>query len=57
MIAFPLLYQVQVEEAVLRHREDRFSQLLSECEVQTEELDKVVQPIIDSCTKDAISVS
>ena len=37
-------------------KEDKLKKLSEECELPLEELDKVMNPIIESCTKDAISV-
>ncbi|XP_064626296.1 calcium homeostasis endoplasmic reticulum protein-like isoform X2 [Lineus longissimus] len=47
--------QVQIDEAILKAKEDQLQKLLKECDVPMEELDTIVQPIIESCTKDAIS--
>ena len=38
-------------------KEDKLKLLSDECELPLEELEKVMNPIIESCTKDAISVS
>lgn len=49
--------QVQIEEAILTVRQERLKKLAEQCEVDLAVFDETVQPIIDSCTKDAIMVS
>lgn len=46
--------QSQIEDAILKAREDLVQKMCEECDLQLEEFDSMVQPIIDSCTKDAI---
>ncbi|CAE1284660.1 CHERP [Acanthosepion pharaonis] len=46
--------QIQIEEAIVKARKKKMDQLSENCEIDLEELDKTVQPIIESCTKDAI---
>jgi len=48
--------QGQIEEAVMRAREEKVSKLCEECEMVPEDFDKKIQPIIDSCTKEAMLV-
>ena len=49
--------QVQIEEAILSLRQEQLKTQAQRCEVDLAEFDTKVQPIIDSCTKDAILVS
>ena len=49
--------QVQIEESILTVRQERLKMLAEQCEVDLAVFDETVQPIIDSCTKDAIMVS
>ncbi|KAK7501152.1 hypothetical protein BaRGS_00007637 [Batillaria attramentaria] len=46
--------QAQIEEAILTRRQEQLQTLARECEIDLTEFDETVQPIIDSCTKDAI---
>lgn len=46
--------QIQIEETITNNRAEHLKQLSEECGVSLEDLDKTVQPIIESCTKDAI---
>lgn len=46
-----------IDEAIVTAKKEHLSSLSEECDIPLEELDKIVLPIIDSCTKDAISVS
>ncbi|GBN65161.1 Calcium homeostasis endoplasmic reticulum protein [Araneus ventricosus] len=48
--------QVQVDEVIRKAQEEKLSKLAKENELDLKELDGVLQPIIDSCTKDSISV-
>lgn len=48
--------QNHIEEAIVKSRNDQLEKLCAECDVNMEDLDGTVQPIIDSCTKDAILV-
>lgn len=40
----------------MKSRNEQLEKLAAECDVNMEDLDGTVQPIIDSCTKDAILV-
>uniref|UniRef100_UPI00358F7615 calcium homeostasis endoplasmic reticulum protein n=1 Tax=Myxine glutinosa TaxID=7769 RepID=UPI00358F7615 len=51
----PLHGTEQIEAALLAAQEQRLQDHASEVQVDLEEFDTVLQPIIDSCTKDAIS--
>lgn len=53
---FFLQKQIQIEEAIVKSRNEQLEKLAAECDVNMEDLDGTVQPIIDSCTKDAILV-
>lgn len=46
--------QIQIEEAIVKSRNEQLEKLAAECDVNMEDLNGTVQPIIDSCTKDAI---
>lgn len=48
--------QIQIEEAIVKSRNEQLEKLAAECDVNMEDLNGTVQPIIDSCTKDAILV-
>lgn len=45
-----------IDEAIVNAKKEHIASLSQECEIPLEELNKIVLPIIDSCTKDAISV-
>ncbi|CAH1774373.1 unnamed protein product [Owenia fusiformis] len=47
--------QGQINEAVVKAREAELQALCDKCGTQMSELDTMAQPIIESCTKDAIS--
>lgn len=47
--------QVMIDEAIVNAKKEHIASLSQECEIPLEELNKIVLPIIDSCTKDAIS--
>ncbi|XP_035222086.1 calcium homeostasis endoplasmic reticulum protein-like isoform X2 [Stegodyphus dumicola] len=47
--------QVQVDEVIRKAQDEKLSKLANENELDLKELDSVLQPIIDSCTKDSIS--
>ncbi|XP_054710989.1 calcium homeostasis endoplasmic reticulum protein-like [Uloborus diversus] len=47
--------QVQVDEVIRKAQDEKLSKLASENELDLKELDGILQPIIDSCTKDSIS--
>ena len=49
--------QVQIDEAIQGAQKVRLEELCGECKISMKELDDIAQTIIDSCTKDAISVS
>ncbi|ESP02448.1 hypothetical protein LOTGIDRAFT_95622, partial [Lottia gigantea] len=44
----------QIDQCIKNAKESRLQQLAVDCELPVEELDRAVQPIIDSCTKDGI---
>ena len=48
---------MQIDEAIIKAEEEEINTSAKELELDLEELASVVQPIIESCTKDAISVS
>ena len=45
-----------IKEAINAAKKEQLSALSAQCSLSLEELDKIVEPIIESCTKDAISV-
>ncbi|XP_077499620.1 SR-related CTD associated factor 6 isoform X3 [Amblyomma americanum] len=47
--------QVQLDEAIRKAQDDKLMAQAKSCDVEVAELDKILQPIIESCTKDAIS--
>ncbi|KAF8788399.1 calcium homeostasis endoplasmic reticulum protein-like isoform X3 [Argiope bruennichi] len=47
--------QVQVDEVIRKAQEEKLTKLAKENDLDLKELDGVLQPIIDSCTKDSIS--
>lgn len=47
--------QTQIEEALRKAQEDSIQLLADEAEVGFGEIDQILQPIIDTCTKDSIS--
>lgn len=48
--------QSQIEDAIWGNKAEQLKQLSDECGISLDDLDKTVQPIIESCTKDAIQV-
>lgn len=52
-----LVLQEQVNAAVVLAMEQQMQKLLVETQQDMAEFDSLLQPIIDTCTKDAISVS
>lgn len=52
----PLAFQEQVTAAVAHALEQQMQKLLEETQLDMNEFDNLLQPIIDTCTKDAISV-
>ena len=48
--------KMAIDEKITMKREDNFRRLLIDCDVALEQLESMCAPIIDSCTKDAISV-
>ncbi|VDI67775.1 calcium homeostasis endoplasmic reticulum protein [Mytilus galloprovincialis] len=46
--------QVQIDEGIEKVQEDELQELSEKCEIPLEDVGSAVQPIIDSCTKDAI---
>ena len=53
---FCCVLQVQIDATIEKVREEDFQSMLADCNISLEEMEGVVQPIIESCTKDAISV-
>jgi len=47
--------QGQIEDALRKAQQDALQQAADEAGISFTELDSVLQPIIDSCTKDSIS--
>lgn len=47
--------QSAVEEAITKAQEDKLKADAADCNLNFAELDSILQPIIDSCTKDSIS--
>jgi len=45
-----------IDDAIYSAKREQLVALSSECQLPLEQLDAAVQPIIDSCTKEAISV-
>lgn len=50
-------FQEQVTSAVALAIEQQMQKVLEETQLDMNEFDNLLQPIIDTCTKDAISVS
>ncbi|KAH7970233.1 hypothetical protein HPB49_001573 [Dermacentor silvarum] len=48
--------QVQLDEAIRKAQDDKLMAQAKSCDIEIAELDKILQPIIESCTKDAISL-
>lgn len=48
--------QTMIDEAIHAAKREQLVALSSECQLSLEELDGTVEPIIHSCTKEAISV-
>jgi hypothetical protein len=48
--------QVQIDEGIENTQDEELSLLSDECDIRIEDINTAVQPIIDSCTKDAIQV-
>ena len=46
-----------IDENISMAKREQLVALCSGCDISIEELDNIVQPIIESCTKEAISVS
>lgn len=51
-----LLFQALIEEVIHKKQEEKLHALTAQCEFTVEDLETMIQPIIDSCTKEAISV-
>jgi len=51
-----LSVQTMIDDAIHAAKHDQLVALSSECQLSLDDLDGAVQPIIDSCTKEAISV-
>lgn len=47
--------QASIEEAISKAQKDTMFNEATECNLNFSELDGILQPIIDSCTKDSIS--
>ncbi|GAB6028889.1 hypothetical protein CHUAL_004689 [Chamberlinius hualienensis] len=47
--------QMQIDEEIHQAEESKLQTLATECGIDLSEADKVMQPIIDTCTKDSIS--
>lgn len=45
----------QIEDAITKAQADNLSRCAQENQILLSELDEILQPIIDSCTKDSIS--
>lgn len=45
-----------MDEAIRKAQDEKLLALAKECDIEIAEADKIMQPIIDSCTKDSISV-
>lgn len=56
MLLFFSILQSQIEDAIYGNKAEQLKQLSDECGISLDDLDKTVQPIIESCTKDAILV-
>ncbi|KAH8034854.1 hypothetical protein HPB51_003141 [Rhipicephalus microplus] len=48
--------QVQLDEAIRKAQDDKLMAQAKSCDIEIAELDKILQPIIESCTKDSISL-
>ena len=48
--------QLQIDEAIQDAQNAKLAELCAECQVDSKQLEDQLQPIIESCTKDAISV-
>lgn len=46
-----------IDEAIVNAKREYLLMLSKDCEIPLEEIEKIILPIIDSCTKEAISVS
>ena len=51
------MLQLRIDAGISQTKEDRLEKLAEECDIMMHEIDKILDPIISSCTKDAISVS
>ncbi|KAK2156555.1 hypothetical protein LSH36_210g04002 [Paralvinella palmiformis] len=47
--------EVQIEEMVTASEDEEIKKLFAECKIMQNDFDAVLQPIVESCTKDAIS--
>ena len=47
--------KVQIEETIAKMEDDDLKKSATDCGIDFSEFDGVLQPIIDTCTKDAIS--
>lgn len=47
--------QIQIEEAIAKARDSDLKKDATDCGIDFSEFDNVLQPIIETCTKDAIS--
>lgn len=51
-----MYFQVKIDEAIEQAQREELQSLADKCEIHQEDIGSAVQPIIDSCTKDAIQV-
>ena len=47
--------QIQIDDSIMKAEDDDLKTLATDCGIDFQEFDNVLQPIIDTCTKDAIS--
>ena len=52
-----LLLQILIQQAISDMKETQLDKMAQDCGVSVDEIDNIVKPIIEACTKDAISVS
>ena len=48
---------MRVDETMAKMKDDKILMYSEECGIPVEDMEGITQPIIESCTKDAISVS
>ncbi len=56
IFVFYFAEQIQIDEGIANALQEQYERLGEECGMEESDVDSIVQPIIDSCTKDAISV-